>query len=112
MVSDVTISSQRVEQISKKAPGRGPGPLSQLTKWAVGKIGRVTEAETPTEGNSTMADWSIQYDEESQQLTVTFPNDPKQRSYAYTGVPPDIAKRFAADDDKGGFFNRYIRGFY
>jgi len=50
-----------------------------------------------------------QYDEKTQSLLVTFPNG---RSYVYEGVPPDIAKKYAESDDRGVFFNVFIRGQY
>lgn len=56
-----------------------------------------------------MDDWQVQYDDTTQTLTVTFPNG---RSYDYEAVPPDVAAKFAADDDKPRFFNRNIRGRY
>jgi len=56
-------------------------------------------------------DWDVKYENKQgeQALLVTFPNG---RSYRYDGVPPDIAQRFAESDDKGGFFNAFIRKQY
>ena len=34
------------------------------------------------------------------------------RRYLYLGVPPDVAKGFAAAASKGSYFNRAIRGRY
>lgn len=54
-------------------------------------------------------EWSVQYDKDTQSLTVTFPSG---RSYSYDGVPPDIAEKFDKTDSKGSWFNTYIRGIY
>lgn len=53
--------------------------------------------------------WQIAYDKESQSLTITFPNG---MPYTFEAVPPDIAEKFQAADNKGQFYNSYIRGSY
>lgn len=53
--------------------------------------------------------WQIVYEKESQSLTITFPNG---MPYTFDGVPPDIAEKFQAADNKGQFYNSYIRGSY
>lgn len=49
------------------------------------------------------------YDPASATLTVRFVTG---RRYAYAGVPPAVAERFAAAFAKGRFFNRAIRDRY
>ena len=53
--------------------------------------------------------WGSTYDEQSQTLVVRFPNG---REYSFDNVPPDLAQRFVQAEDKGTFYNQYIRGQY
>jgi hypothetical protein len=50
-----------------------------------------------------------EYDDETQDLTVTFTNG---RSYDLSGVPPDLFEGLCSASSAGSFFNTYLRGQY
>ena len=56
-----------------------------------------------------MAAWDIQYDADSQTLTIEFPNGDE---YTWDGVPPDIVAKVAESDNRAAAYNRYIRNKY
>jgi hypothetical protein len=57
--------------------------------------------------SSTMKGFS--YDEESEQLTITFKNDAR---YVYGGVPGELVEEFKESDSKGRFFALEIKNIY
>lgn len=51
------------------------------------------------------------YDKDTQALTITFGGFKGNRTYIYTGVPPDVASDFANSSSKGKFVHDVL-GFY
>lgn len=47
----------------------------------------------------------ISYDEVTERLVVSF----AAKTVAYTPVPPDVWRDFAASPSNGAFFNRHVR---
>ncbi len=52
---------------------------------------------------------NFDYDEDEQQLVVTFVTG---RTYVYEAVPREVYDAFRSASSKGGFFNRFIRDRY
>jgi hypothetical protein len=63
---------------------------------------------TPVSNSAWIA--ALGYDSATQQLAVQFAAGPAV--YLYSGVPPEVAERFAAAPSKGGFFGAWIKGKY
>ena len=53
--------------------------------------------------------WQIAYDKDRKELEITF--GPGQ-TYTFEGVPEDVARRFGEAENKGEFYNTFIRGAY
>jgi hypothetical protein len=51
----------------------------------------------------------VEYDDETQELTVTFANG---QSYDLTGVPPDMYEGLINASSAGKYFNTYLKGQY
>lgn len=51
----------------------------------------------------------IDYDESTQDLSVTFRNG---GPYVFTGVPRSVVEGWVAAPSAGGYYNRFIRGVY
>jgi hypothetical protein len=50
---------------------------------------------------------TVEYDDESQTMTVTFVNG---RSYDLSGVPPDLFEGLCSASSAGTYFNTMLRG--
>jgi hypothetical protein len=50
---------------------------------------------------------TVEYDDESQTMTVTFVNG---RSYDLSGVPPDLFEGLCSASSAGTYFNTTLRG--
>lgn len=63
---------------------------------------------TPVTDSAWIA--AVGYDSATRQLAVRFTAGPA--IYLYSGVPPEVAERFASAPSKGGYFGAWIKGKY